>query len=278
MIISQKHHLIFSHNPKVAGSAARQVLSGLHDYPISFWHQAWFGELDRVVDAAHMTIHDLEQLVPIRRYRILTLVRDPYSRFMSSIAEHCRQHDVDLRKDPDYMNYWVKSIMDESNFRFNWKYTHFCPQHYFCGYRRPHEHLSHAAIKFDNPEEGWSSVREFLLSGFNIEVGDLPVVRSSSEYPNKFQVSDLDGTSIDLINRVYWKDFKTLGYAMRESVGSTTSVPSHYDRVNSIHNPNLELLPRDTFNEGELKALAKIVRHRRPTDPTDRVSSVTSTD
>lgn len=260
MIISQKHRLIFSHNPKVAGSAVRQVLSDLHDYPISFWHQAWFDELDRVVDAAHVPIHDLGKLVPINQYRILTLVRDPYSRFMSSIAEHCRQHSVDLRKDPDYMNYWVKSIMDESNFRFNWKYIHFCPQHYFCGDRRPHGQPQNIIIAFDDPELGWSSVCEFLQREFNIQAGDLPFVRPSSDYQNKFQVSDLDDTSIDLINHVYWKDFETLGFYKMRGSKDSTFVASHYERVNSIHSPNIDLVPRDTLNDGELKALANVSR------------------
>lgn len=252
MIISQKHRLIFSHNPKVAGSAVRQVMAHLHDHHIEFWHQAWYAEFGRVMDMAHVPIHDLRQVLNLNEFAVLVLVRDPYTRFMSSVAEHCRQHDINLHGDPEILNKWIHSIMDEANFRFNWKYIHFCPQHYFA---LPATELK--VIKFDLPRGGWLEVQKWMAGRFGIEIGDLPVVRSSVGYQNKFEVEHLDAKSIVLINKIYHRDFEFFGYHKRKTPSAVNLQASHYDRINSIHNPNLELMPTSWFNEGEKKAYYK---------------------
>jgi hypothetical protein len=254
MIISRKHRLIFSHNPKVAGSAVRQVLASLHDHHIEFWHQNWYGEFGRVMDMAHIPIHDLGHALDVHGYKILVMVRDPYARFMSSIAEHCRQHEVIL-EDAATMNAWVHKHADEINFRFNWKYIHFCPQHYFVGTK-----CEVKVIKFDLPEAGWAEAQRWLSTHFGIIVGDLPIVRSSNDvgYRSRFLEEDLDEKSISLINSIYHKDFEYFGYVKRTT---DTHPPylagSHYDRINSIHNPNLQVAPVHMFNPGELKAYNK---------------------
>ena len=255
MIISQKHRFIFSHNPKVAGSTVRQLLAPLHDHRIEFWHQAWYKEFGRVMDMAHVPMHDLQTVLNLNEYKILVMVRDPYTRFVSSIAEHCRQHDVVL-EDAAAMNAWVHKNMDETNFRFNWKYIHFCPQHYFAGCAGEIK-----VVRFDLPMGAWHEVRRWFTDrlGVNlgIDLGELPIVRSSANYANRFTVDQLDDRSIALINRVYHKDFERFEYPKRYTPVDVSPELSHYDRINSIHNPNLELVPTHLLNAGELKAYHK---------------------
>lgn len=251
MIISQHHRFIFSHNPKVAGSAVRQVLGHLHDHHIEFWHQAWYREFGRVMDMAHVPLHDLASIIDLNDYNVLVLVRDPYTRFMSSIAEHCRQHGI-LLADADHMNRWVHTIMDEANFRFNWKYIHFCPQHYFA-----YNVGKIKVIKFDLPRGAWFSVQRWMTQTLGIDVGELPIVRSSVSYANKFSIYQLDDRSIALINRIYHTDFARFGYEKRQTSVDLSQDLTHYDRINSILNPNLELADPSTFTDGERKALEK---------------------
>lgn len=250
MIISNKHKFIFAHNPKVAGSAIRQTLVTLHDHPIEFWHQAWFREFGRVMDMAHVPLHDLSRILNLSEFQVLVAVRNPYTRFMSSIAEHCRQHDVDLGNDVGLMNQWVHSIVDESRFRFDWKYIHFCPQHYFAQAPRI------KVVAFDLPGPAWRGVQRWMKDDLDLEIGELPVVRSSADYKNRFQVSDLDSRSMALINRAYHRDFVAFNYP-KAATDSVDLIFDHYDRINSIHHPGLDLLDPSTFTSGELKAYHK---------------------
>ena len=234
MIISHEHRFVFLHNPKAAGSAIRISLADLHDDPTEFWHQGYLPRLNRVVDLAHLTHHDLELQLDssLRGYEFLTVVRDPYARFLSAVSEHQRQHGLESMD----LDEWIVSYMDETNFRFNWKYVHLCPQHYFVPTHYDGVHV----LRHEYLSREWKAFLEASLNKEALKkVKPMPNTRVRPD-ASKICLDTLTPFAIAEINRVYYMDFKRFGYPMRATASSITSLSrpaTHYDRVNAIHSP-----------------------------------------
>jgi hypothetical protein len=238
MIISHRHKFLFSHNPKVAGTSVRKSLSHLHDSPIKNWHQNWEPVLDRVVDSAHIQIPDLRRLIDLEEFHVFTLVRDPYERFFSSVSEHCRQHQVVIQDAPS-LNAWIRMKLDEVRLRFDWKYIHFCPQHYFVDWH------AGSRFKIESPDDmaAFRSMLEFH-TGFHLE--EFEVARQANF---KFTMRDLDRRSLACINNLYALDFDMLGYPRIDSWFKLEH--HHADRVTAIHSPYRKYPDPATLTPGE---------------------------
>lgn len=221
MIVSKSHNFVFVHNPKVAGSAIRSRIEEFHTAERIFWHQGYVPELDRMVDLAHLTYQEASRILPeVRTYFSFGFVRDPYERFISAFNEHCRQHDrvLDIN-DLDALG------IDEISARFNWKFVHFCPQHYF--FCKNGKIQTDYVGRYENLEESWS----YVQGKINIEHECLKVVRNSEE---SYGVEFLSPEVIRWINSFYRLDFQIFGY---ERIGDIRPIPAedHYSRVNKIH-------------------------------------------
>lgn len=139
MIISHINRFAFIHNPKAAGSSVRKALQQYHDHPENLWGVSFIPILDRVVDKAHLTLAEIATLYPnLNGYHFFVVVRDPLDRYVSSLKEHNKQH-YNNSLDLDKLAFKV-SVIPSTIIRFNWKYIHFCPQHYFF---KPTEHLEY---------------------------------------------------------------------------------------------------------------------------------------
>lgn len=244
MIISHANKFIFLHNPKVAGSAIRKAMEHLHDDETVFWHQKFMPALDRVVDAAHLTFHDLELVCAekgqiLHGYTCLTVVRNPYKRFMSSVAEFLRQHPEECH-DHWNLDEWMMKNMDEANFRFNWKYIHFCPQHYFVP--RIQLGLTSFVAHHERLEKDWETWTKMI----NVKSMVLPKVRVRPD--QEIGLKSLSPFAIREINRVYHEDFRRFGF---ERIDDVEPPCSHYERVNSIHSPYSPVINREECNSGE---------------------------
>lgn len=242
MIISHKHKFVFMHNPKVAGSAIRKVLEHLHDDDMNYWHQGFVPELDRVVDLAHLTWREIIALRPeVEEYDVMVVVRNPYDRFVSAVQECVRQHSLYFKNIDD----WVEEHTDETNFRWNWKYIHMCPQHYFVPTTGKTWMLKHEALG-----EEWASFQAQMVEK-NVAIADLPQgVRVRPDVPGTLRSKDLSDFATSIINTVYHQDFRMLGYQKREVPG-TGYVFEHHERVNGIHSPYLPTPDYSTLNAGE---------------------------
>ena len=235
MIISHEHNFVFLHNPKVAGSAIRKALEHLHDDQTVYWHQKFFSQLDRVVDAAHLTFHDFQAVhpfLPANYFTFFVVVRNPYERFLSGVLEHGRQHNIKFR---DWRHiYWFIEGLSEAALRFDWKYIHLCPQHYFvppndvcgmgpgCVYVARHETL----------EQDW----RWLNSNLKMDL-QLPKVRVRPDPEHDdILLENMPGFVQAWINNAYFQDFQRFGYTME---GQPQMPNTHYERVNGIHSPYL---------------------------------------
>lgn len=242
MIISHEHRFVFIHNPKVAGSAVRKAIEHLHDDEITYWHQKFIPALDRVVDAAHLTMHDLTICRPdLMGYTFFGFYRESYSRYASAFYEYCRQHHP-LDNPPD-LNEWTKTEFDETNFRFNWKYIHFCPQHYF----NPHNYPA-----FANSKSLWLDYTD-IANNFDYLVNEvqglagctLPIVRQRPD-KHKDLVSTMNQETKSRIDTFYVENDSEFTL--------TSNYTNHYEKINGIRSPHLKSPVFHILNSGELKA------------------------
>lgn len=101
MIVSSRGKFVFYHNPKVAGASVHKSLETYHDGPIPGWGMGSDGR-----ELAHYGIDEFAQIFPeewarISGWKMYSLYRDSYDRFMSSFVQYSRKHgDVDVRFAP----------------------------------------------------------------------------------------------------------------------------------------------------------------------------------
>jgi hypothetical protein len=97
MIISDKHRFVFLHIPKCAGTSVRRPLSQFNQ-----WTEAgppWTRDHPDLglLDYAHIPLFVLRDYFPdafesVRNYWSFTLLRDPFTRFASSVSERFRMY------------------------------------------------------------------------------------------------------------------------------------------------------------------------------------------
>ena len=99
MIISDTHEFAFVHIPKCAGTTLRNVLLPFDEHAARFYHRgvAPHPALGRL-DYPHIPLSVLRDHFPadfekLTAYRSFALVRDPFSRFPSSLHERLVQRD-----------------------------------------------------------------------------------------------------------------------------------------------------------------------------------------
>ncbi|WP_244270821.1 sulfotransferase family 2 domain-containing protein [Thioalkalivibrio sp. ALJ1] len=95
MFINHDHRIVFLHIPKCAGTTVRRPLESLNQWDESGPH--WRREHPELgfLDFAHLPLAVLRNHFPaafasVLEYRSFALVRDPYSRFASSVSERLR--------------------------------------------------------------------------------------------------------------------------------------------------------------------------------------------
>src|SRR5579871_2155915 len=93
MIVSHSRRFIFIHNPKAAGTSFRDALKQYHDDAVDFWYRRYSPYFGCEIDYAHMRLWELSALFPtmfdaLPEYETLVLVRNPYERFVSALAQH----------------------------------------------------------------------------------------------------------------------------------------------------------------------------------------------
>jgi hypothetical protein len=129
MIISEKYKFCFIHIPKCAGTSIRTMIRAADPDRFQQWGWNWMPRHQRYGDTAHMPLIDLAPnlLAQVRKFRTVTMVRDPMDRFYSSVEQHFSQHEYRARKSVEEFVFELNSV----NIRYDPAYVHFCPQHYF---------------------------------------------------------------------------------------------------------------------------------------------------
>ncbi|NGZ90281.1 sulfotransferase family 2 domain-containing protein [Psychroflexus maritimus] len=94
MIISDKYRFVFIHIPKCAGSTVRKQIEFLDDKGGVFSNVKLHKELGQI-DYGHIPLFVLKKYFPIEfrkieKYESVTLIRNPYERFPSSVSQYLR--------------------------------------------------------------------------------------------------------------------------------------------------------------------------------------------
>lgn len=249
MIISEKFGFTFIHNPKVAGTTVRAAIEGYHDHHTSFWHQRYETKLGRTVDMAHIPYDDLDD--SIKRLMSQTFnfgfVRHPVSRFFSAWAEFKRQHP-DMRGASMDVNDFIEFYLTQANVRYDWRFVHFTPQHYF--FYSGNKRIADFVGQHERFKEDWTAVQ--ALTG--IVSGPLNNMRHR-EVP-EFPV--LTAHSRALLQNLYQRDFLLFGYnkPFTELVNKegVPVIDTHWQRVELIHNPMNNRDVVSTMTAGEKMA------------------------
>lgn len=242
MIISDKNKFFFLHNPKVAGTSIRRTLFKYDENPFKYDYQLHVEALERVVEVFHVCVADIPAVWPdhyFDPYFKFGFARNPYTRLASSWAEHKRQHH--LPADTDF-NEWAPRNLTTTHLRFDWKYTHFCPQHYF--FYNGRKCFADFIGRYETLGRDWKTVREII--GVHDENFGHSKDQQKYDTGPKLKIEDLSPEVLGLVNTLYQRDFQLFGYEM---VGSVNKDVTHADIVNRLAQPvGLVMAERDIRN------------------------------
>jgi hypothetical protein len=108
MIVSHADRFVFIHNPKCAGTSFRNALQRYYDKSEALWFRSPNTYFGCEIDLGHLRLWELFALYPaifesIPRYNSLVLVRNPYERFISALAQYLTWFwpQIDLRSMPE---------------------------------------------------------------------------------------------------------------------------------------------------------------------------------
>jgi len=204
MIIGRNFYFI--HNPKSAGTSVRKILQkyAIADHPFAGEYQVYIESLDRTVEWFHLTAADARDVLPQPNGTFrFGFVRNPYDRFFSSFNEHCYQHQL---KELDINQFILQ--LDRMSLRYDWRYTHLCPQHYFfyVGNRCVADFIG----RFERLDQDWSFIQRTL----GMEPHPLGRFKKTDRYENyrKFTLEDLSEASLKKLDELYSRDFDLFGY------------------------------------------------------------------
>ena len=199
-MVFHKYRLIVIGVPKNASTSIFEALKNLtdknHDH-------------ETIIDT--YTNHDSDL---VEHYTSIAVVRNPYDRFFSS----CHQ----IRRDDEHnTNLTVSEIIDqEIKGRNGWVNDVFQPQFKYVSIGG--KLLVDKLFKYENLKKEFEdfSIEFNKTSPFPIPK-NLPLYNNSTnKIPWKEEFSILTQEELDLINKLYFKDFKMFGYKMIEDINN----------------------------------------------------------
>ena len=211
MIVSHSRQFIFLHIPKCAGTSFRNALKPYHDDSQSFWyrhHSAYFGcELDY----AHLRLWELHALFPrlfeaLASYKTLALMRNPYERFISALAQHLTAfhpkldyYAADKALLREYAERFIGEELRMERVLGNARFIHFSLQTWFImlGDRR----LAREVLPIPGDAAGWAGI--FASLG----VPPAPIGRSNSRGGPLRHLLRVEGI-LQWVEAFYRRDFE----------------------------------------------------------------------
>ena len=253
MIISKQHKFVFVHNPKVGGTSIRKSIEHLHDYNVEFWHQSFDDRHERIQDRAHIPYDDLTEEVKDIMHHSFTFgfVRNPLDRFYSSYAEFKRQHS-DWYPATLEINEFIRLMLTPANVRYDWRFIHFCPQHYFfySGKTRVVKYVGNHS-NFNHDWEEAKTLGKFLANPL-----------SNSRRREEALKPELNDESLATLQHLYSKDISVFGFT---NIIDDVSAVTHESRVLQIHNPYVlqSSTLGDSLTDGERIAYNQVQEKRK---------------
>lgn len=168
MIVSHTNRFIFLHNPKCAGTSFRESIAGYHDDAETFWKWHRHDYFSNQVDYGHLRLWELHAIFPhifslIPEYNSLVLVRNPYERFISALAEHLTtlHHNLDIYSTPAelqarYAERFIEEELRMERVLGNVTFIHFSLQIWFI--RLGEQQMVRHVLPVPRDDAGWADV------------------------------------------------------------------------------------------------------------------------
>lgn len=208
MLISDRKKFIFIHIPKAAGTTVRKRLIKYEDRNNFYMGFDYNPVLGRRVDKPHLPYLDFlfyEDAKYISDYFVFCFVRNPYDRFYSAFQYHKKQ-----KKLPDSISFnsYVLQHLDPLTIRYNSRFSHFCPQHFFTHYKK--KCISDFIGKCERFEDDFIRLEQIL--GVKTEKKSWNVGNpEDGEYK---YIKYFQSETIQLVNNFYKDDFLLFDYRM----------------------------------------------------------------
>lgn len=192
MIVNDSLKTIYLHNPKTGGTFFRKIYSQCYSPDEAYKYWKVFEE-EYNADLGHINYLNISRFVPdYREFRIITMLRNPFNRFVSAWKESCLHRSViaeinkryhgDIENITGYLlslNFYSQDLILRNN-RLPWLQ----PQSYFVK-------ANTIVLHYEVPEDWF-----FLLNVFGIRY---PQVNIRNDYV-------LTGPARDYIRRLYPED------------------------------------------------------------------------
>jgi Sulfotransferase family len=168
MIVSHAKRFIFLHVPKCAGTSFRDALKAYHDDAENFWYRRNDPYFGCEVDYAHMRLWELHALFPrifdaMAHYETLALVRNPYERFISALAQHLTAFHQNLdyyAADKEILRGYAERFIEQElrieRVLGNARFVHFSFQTWYIALGELR--LARHVLPIPNNDQGWAQV------------------------------------------------------------------------------------------------------------------------
>jgi len=198
---------VFIHNPKVAGSSVRNVLSNYDDFDNFFWHRGFISGIEHAVDKPHITMNDLSnteyyKYIESNEYFVFGFVRNPYERIYSAYLERVKQWG-ETKPFNDFL-----ADLNPINIRYDYNFIHFCPQHYF--FYNGKKRIADFIGKMEKINESFHIIKTCI----GLESLELPKINVSNTEGKDDYLSFYNQESLAIVNSLYEKDFLLFDYEM----------------------------------------------------------------
>jgi hypothetical protein len=142
MIVSHARKFIFIHNPKCAGTSFRTAIDVYDDHGLKFWGLFYNPFFMKNLDYAHLRTWEVAAVFPeimekFSSYRSIVFVKNPYTRFVSSVREHFlrfrnnKLSDLSAAEQMARVEKFVEQEITLHKVLGDVAYVHFSPQSWF---------------------------------------------------------------------------------------------------------------------------------------------------
>ena len=223
MIISDSARFVFIHNPKVGGMTFRTALApyDTRDNKFFEWQRVPGSKVQ--IDMAHITLFQLQLLFPkvldeVATYFKFGFVRDPYTRFLSAVAQHLKlgtaYTSTAIFREPDLFyriaNNFALTVLRDTAIEADFKLAHFRRQSnfFYLGGAR----WADLILKLEDP----AALAANRAAAWLVPGSDVMTPRNLTRFSDQgYDVAAQPQPAIAAVTRFYERDFERFGYPTR---------------------------------------------------------------
>lgn len=199
-------NVLFIHIPKTGGTSIVEYFSQKYNIPLDInsfcginYGKNIFLPTDHFILDTILTIYGNK--INKNNLTILSVVRNPYYRIISELFF---SNEINVNTTSDEVEKIISIKIDEYLKNFHYFENHYVPQYIFLCNKEEQLYENLTILKFENLND------EMHKNGFE----DFDIFLNNNKNVNINYMSYLNNNSIELINKIYEKDFKFFGYEM----------------------------------------------------------------